>query len=71
LGRLGEAGRLVENVALDAAAIPDPLSDDNIIGVGIGKQVRRGEIVGGLCVKVYVRRRVPARNSAGVDCRVR
>src|SRR5690349_13363355 len=49
-GRFGRVGRIVEDVAFDAAAVPDPLSDDNIIGVGVGKKVRAGEIVGGLCV---------------------
>ena len=58
-GRTGRVGHLVEDVAFDAAAVPDPLSDDNIIGVGVGKKVRAGEIVGGLCVKIYVHRKVP------------
>jgi hypothetical protein len=56
---LRRANRIVEGVAFDAAAVPDPLSDDNVVGVGVGRKIRDGEIVGGLCVKVYVHRKVP------------
>ena len=53
------ARNVIEDVAFDAAAVPDPLSNDNIVGVGVGRKIRDGEIVGGLCVKVYVHRKVP------------